>query len=91
MKENRRELKMEELEIVNGGGLHTEISIADTIARRKKEKRQREDLEKRMAEAQNLADIRMRAAENALRAAMRIDAQERAIKAEMAANRPVFD
>ena len=91
MKENRRELNLRELEIVNGGGLHTEISKAAALARRKKEKRQREDLEKRMAEAQNLADIRIRAAENALRAAMRIDAQERAIKAEMAANRPVFD
>ena len=91
MKENRRELKMEEMEIVNGGMYAADVRRDRSAVKRKREARQRAEMHKRMEEAQNLADIRMRAAEDALRAAMRIDAQERAIKEQMAANRPVFD
>ena len=91
MKENRRELRMEEMENVNGGMYAVEARRDRSSVKRKREARQRAEMHKRMEEAQNLADIRMRAAEDALRAAMRIDAQERAIKEQMAANRPVFD
>ena len=90
MKENRRELKMEEMEIVNGG-VHGEIFVYQQELENEKLAAQRADFLKRKKEAHDLADIRMRAAENALRAAMRIDAQEQAIKAEMAANRIYLD
>ena len=90
MKNYARELKLEEMENVNGG-VHGEIFVYQQELENEKLAAQRADFLKRKKEAHDLADIRMRAAENALRAAMRLDAQERAIKEEMAANRPVFD
>ena len=90
MKENRRELKLEEMEIVNGG-MYSAEARGYAASKRKEEAQQRAKMYEMMKDAQNLADIRMRAAENALRAAMRIDAQEQAIKAEMAANRIYLD
>ena len=89
MKNYARELKLEEMENVNGG-VHGEIFVYQQELENEKLAAQRADFLKRKKEAHDLADIRMRAAENALRAAMRLDAQERAIKAEMAANRPAF-
>ena len=90
MKNYARELKLEEMENVNGG-VHGEIFAYQQELENEKLAAQLADFLKRKKEVHDLADIRMRAAEDALRAAMRINAQEQAIRAEMAANRPVFD
>ena len=90
MKNYARELKLEEMENVNGG-VHGEIFAYQQELENEKLAAQLADFLKRKKEVHDLADIRMRAAEDALRAAMRINAQEQAIRAEMAANRPVCD
>ena len=86
MKNYARELKLEEMENVNGG-VHGEIFVYQQELENEKLAAQRADFLKRKKEAQDLADIRMRASEDALKAAMRLNKQEADIKEAMKAQR----